>query len=95
MNENKPSAKVGNASRGLESALSTSEAILHHVIAIQSRLAEMNVRLHGEQPEVACESQDGEAPPDGIMGQLYAVHQATLKRCDSVDDWLSRIENTA
>ena len=78
--------------RDLEKLLDASQAILGRVSKIQGRLGEMDVRLHGETPETAtggsATSVDG-----GILGQFQGVHAETERRCECIDDWLSRIES--
>ncbi len=83
---------AGKAERELETLLEAGRKILHKISQINNRLVEMEVRLHGEQPEVNEQVGD----PDhagGILGQFQNVHRESNKVCDRIEEWISRIES--
>ena len=74
----------------LENALGDDQTVLEHVTRIRTRLAEMEVRLFGDQ--VATGDDEKQPFGAGIFGQFSATNASTMREIEKAVNSLVNIE---
>ena len=76
----------------LESALTDDQTVLERANKLRVRVEEMEVRLFGDQPEVAADGTALESGP-GILGQFNSTNADTVRVLEALSASLTRIES--